>query len=238
MKSSKEQPPTKQANQKGSAKAAPAKPKEMVPRPHAEDAIATRLLRDTYTRERHYFLMRVIMILGAVCVIQSGTIGYLASQPTQFRYFATDPEGHIKELLSLDRPITSMNEVLNWTTNAVTQSFTFDFANYRAQLQAAKSNFTEGGWKGFEKAMEEAGVMKQVIGNSYVTTAVPHGAPVVVAQGLADGRYAWKLQIPVIVTYQNQGKRSTQELLVTAVIVRRPMTEHPNGLGIAQIIAE
>lgn len=209
-----------------------------LPRPHIEEAVATRLLRDTYTRERHYFLMRLILCLSAVLSISIGANIYLATKPVEYRYFATDTEGRIRPLTALDQPIQSMNEILNWTTNAITQTYTFSFANYRQELQAARIHFTPQGWQGFERALQESRTIQTVLNNRFVTTAVPVGAPVVVAEGLANGRYAWRIQLRITVTYQSAQSSRSQSLLVTATVVRRPETENPRGLGIAQIIAE
>src|SRR5699024_4736201 len=69
-----------------------------VPRPLIEEAVATRLLRDSYTRERHYFLMRLILAAFAALVISIAANVYLATRPVEHRYFATDTEGRIKTL--------------------------------------------------------------------------------------------------------------------------------------------
>lgn len=207
-------------------------------RAHVEEAVATRLFRDAHYRQRHYLLMRVILGLTLVLAITVTSLVYMASRPVEYRYFATDTEGRIKELTALNRPIQSLEEILNWVTNSITQTYTFSFANYRQELQAAQSNFTPAGWSGFERALEESRILSSVLENRYVTTAVPTGAPVVVAQGLVNGRYAWRVQLPIIVTYQSASRRTSQSLTITATVVRRLETEHPKGLGIAQIIAE
>lgn len=211
---------------------------DMLPRPHIEEAVATRLLRDSYTRERHYFLMRIIVVVVLALIVSTVGNIMMASKPVEYRYFATDSEGRIKELTPLNNPVQSVNAMLNWTVNSITQTYTFSFANYRQELQAAQSNFTPGGWQGFERALESSRILATVIENRYVTTAVPTGAPVIVAEGLTNGRYAWRIQVPITVTYQSAARQTSQSLLVTVTIVRRPETEHPVGLGIAQIIAE
>lgn len=205
---------------------------------HADDAVATILARDAYVRERHYLLMRMITVLAIALVVSLALNVFVVMQPVKMRFFATDSDGKIKELVALDRPITTMAELNNWVTNSIAQAYTFSFANYRQELTAARANFTAAGWKGFEKALNDSGNLKAVIDNKYVTTAVPTGAPILLTQGLIEGRYAWKFQLPILVTYQSATQRTTQSLMVTAIVVRQPETEHPRGLGIASLIAE
>lgn len=205
---------------------------------HADEAVASILARDAYVRERHVFLQRVIVALAAVCVAQGAANYYLATRPVLMRYFITDDSGRIKEMQALSAPVNTLSDVSNWLTDAVTKAYTFSFANYRAELSAARVNFTGEGWKGFEKALNDSGNLRAVIDNKYVTTAVPTGAAVLVSDGLINGRYAYKFQIPILVTYQSASQKTTQNLMVTAIVVRQPETEQVRGLGIASLIAE
>lgn len=209
-----------------------------IPRPPIEDMVATKLLRETTTIQRHYLYARAVYVLSGLLAFSIAANLMLALREPDIRYFATDTTGKIKELVALDQPIQSINEILNWSTDAITKSYTFSFANYRQELQAARGNFTTTGWDGFQKALQESGNLKAVVENMFVTTAVPRGAPVIVGEGLLDGRYAWRIEVPILVTYQSANTRTTQDLLVKAVVVRRSELEHPRGLGIAQIIAE
>src|SRR3546814_9090192 len=81
-------------------------------------------------------------------------------QQPETRYFATDPSGGIRELIPLERPIQSMNEVLNWTTGALTQAYTMSFANYREALQESRPHFTRGGWRSEEHTSELPSLMR------------------------------------------------------------------------------
>lgn len=203
-----------------------------------DEGVATILARDAYTRDRHYFLMRVIYVLAA-CLSGSVVLNaVLASQPITREYFLTDNEGRIRQLTALDSPVNSLTDISTWVSNSIAQAYTFSFANYRAELQVAQAAFTPAGWRGFEKALEESGTLQSVIANKYITTAVPTSAPVLVAQGLRDGLYAWKFEVPFIVTFQSASGRTSQNVLVTATVVRQPETVNPRGLGIAQLIAQ
>lgn len=208
------------------------------PRTHADDAVATVLMREAYTRERHYFLMRTIFALIGLVALSVGSNVWQWSKRPEARYFLTTYEGRLTEVTPLDRPIDADRVVLNWAVKGVVQAYTFNFANYRSELTQARANFTETGWRGFEKALKDSGNLDAVIGNKYVATAVPKEAPVLVDRGLVDGVAAWKVQVPILVTYASAAQKTEQNLLVDVTVVRVPETQNPSGLGIAQLLAK
>jgi intracellular multiplication protein IcmL len=205
---------------------------------HPDEAVATVLAREAYTRERHYLLIRVILGLLAALVVMSAALLFMATRPPQNHYFATDRDGRIMPLVPIDRPISSQTDLTNWVANSVAAAYTFDFANWRNELGAAQSNFTRAGWKGFQAALKDSGLLQTVMDSKYVTTAVPKSAPVLLDSGIIEGRYAWKLQMPLLVTFQSSEKTVSQDLMVNVIVVRQPETEQPRGLGIAQLIAQ
>ena len=60
--------------------------------------------------------------------------------------------------------------------------------------------------------------------------------PVVLEQGLMAGRYTWKVQIPMLITFQSASQFSQQAVTVTMLIVRVSPLDSPRSIGIAQFI--
>lgn len=204
-----------------------------------DDALSTALARDAYKRERFEFLLRAIFAVMAMLACSLLLNIWQATRPVQIRYFASTPEGRISEILPTNLPIQSINEVLTWGTQAVTQSFTLAFANYQQQLDDDQVNFTEAGWIGFQRALKQNKLLDTVISQQLVTSVVPTAAPVITSQGLMDGNhYGWHVQLPILISFESASARNSQTMTVDMVIVRRPETENPRGLGIAQIIAK
>ena len=204
---------------------------------HSDEAVATILARDAYARERHYLLIRVIMGLLIALGLSSASNLYLATRPPVNRYFATSGDGRLMQLTPVNQPIGSLAELTTWTANSVTQAYTFSFANWRAEHSAAQKNFTTQGWRGFQRALTESNLLTTVMDEKYVTTAAPTGAPVLIDSGLVEGRYAYKLQMPMVVTYQSSVRTTSQNLMMDIIVVRQPEIDNPRGLGIAQLIA-
>ncbi len=204
----------------------------------ADEAVATALARDAVTRERHVIYMRLIIgLLFALSVSVAGNV-WLSQKGIQYKYFASDPMGRARELQALDQPVQSTSRVLTWSTDAVNQAFTFSFANYQQEIEQSRTYFTPGGWEGFRQALQEKGNLDAVIKNMYVATASPAKAAVVVDQGLVDGRYAWKLEVPLLITYQSATQEATQSIVVAVTVVQVPADENPEGLGIEQVIVK
>ena len=204
----------------------------------ADAAASTIIARDTMTRDRHVFMTRVIGLMALSIVILAVALVFTFSRPQIVRFVATRSDGKVFELSPLDRPLNTTSEVNVWLTNSVVQAYTFSFANYRAELGAARLNFTASGWDGFQKALEASGNLKSVLENQFVTTAVPTAAPVLLSEGLIANRYAWRFQIPVQVTFQSAKSKVTQNYNVNAIVVRESESVSPSGLAIASLIAE
>lgn len=200
-------------------------------------AAATALSRDALARDRYLFLLKTIYYISAALIVSIVVNIYLATRPVEFRYFTTTPTGVIREIEALNRPVQSATEVLSWTTSVITRAYSVSFANHEQQLADIRPNFTEPGWRGFEQALSRSGFVEKILSQQYVATAVPQSAPVVVAEGLVEGAYAWRLVLPILVTYQSASGQTSQTVNVQVTVVRRPETENPNGLGIAQIVA-
>ena len=205
---------------------------------HTEMAAGTMLARDALSRERYVLNLRVTMFIAVALVVSVLCNVYLGIRPIEYKYFVTDPSGRITEIQAINRPIQSQELVLNWATQSITKAYSMNFANYAQQLKDIEPSFNDAGWRGYQEALKTSGYLDKMLANQYATSAVPRSAPVVVAQGDLGGVWAWRLQIPIIVSYKSASVSQTQDITVDVVVVRRPETENPSGLAIAQIISQ
>jgi len=205
--------------------------------PHHDLAAATELSRNALSRERYQLIFRVIIGLIALIAILLASIIWLATRTVEPKYFSVDMQGRIRELTALNRPMPSNDQVINWVATAVTKAHTLSFASYQQQLDEMKFNFTPEGWRGFEDALRRAGFLDSLIKSKYITSASPTGAPIIAAEGLVGEVYAWRLQVPLVVSFQSASSRESRSLMIEVTVVRRPETENPVGLGIAQFVA-
>ena len=68
-------------------------------------------------------------------------------------------------------------------------------------------------------------------------SAVVTRAPVISASGLVGGRATWKVEFPLVVSYESsQGVESTQRLMATVLVARASTLTTPRGVVIQQVV--
>ena len=60
---------------------------------------------------------------------------------------------------------------------------------------------------------------------------------VILQEGMMNNVYSWKIQVPLLLTYQGASTTSTQKTIVVNVLVTRvPTNLAPKGIGISQVV--
>ena len=205
--------------------------------PHRDEAVATHLARNAFARERYEFLLKTNFVTLAFLALSVVVNVFYGMREQRMEFFAVSPEGRVTPIQALDRPVQSIAQVRNWATEALLSSLTLSFANYKSQMNEYQLNFTDQGWRSYQEAMRNSKVIDTIIAQQLVTSAVATGAPVVKARGMSEGgRYGWQMEIPIVVTYESTSQKQQANYLIELTVVRRPESENPSGLGIAQIL--
>lgn len=207
-----------------------------------EAVVGSIFIRDQYRYVRLYYITRLILLVVGLLALSLFANLWLSQQPVQYRYLMTQPTGRLLNLVPLDQPNMSDEDVIKWTVDAVTRVHTFDFANYRTQFQDAQRVMTVTGWEWFEAALKNSGNMDSVIKNKFVTTAVPTGPARITGTALVQSgpikRFQWTVEFPMLVTYRSAQGTTSQDLKIRATILRQPEFVNASGLGIRQLIAQ
>lgn len=202
----------------------------------AEDAIELVRLRNDFYRDNYRRVLGLLLLAVVTVAILSSTLVYMLTHPPEPKYFATDSQGRLIEMPALNQPVLATSVVMQWAVQAATAAFTFDFQNYRAQLQAVNSYFTPEGWQNFVAALKSSNNLDAVITRKLTVSAVVTGAPVLTQEGLLEGRYAWSFRMPMVITYANEAQVSQQNVIATIVVVRVSTLLSPKGIAIAQMV--
>ncbi len=140
---------------------------------------------------------------------------------------------------SVDRPIMSRQAMLNLLSVAVTSAFTFDANNYRAVLPAVgKKYFTDDGAENFLNAMVQAGQTALVVKKQLIVSSVISNRPVILQEGFVAGDYSWRVQMPVIVTYQSASEVFQVHLFVTLIVQKVSTRDNPYGVAIDKFLTQ
>jgi len=202
----------------------------------AEDALTTVRLRNQFYKDSQRKVMLALLITILVNLVLGGVLLYIITHPPAPKYFATSINGRITPLQPLDQPNQSDSAVLQWANQAAIAAFTYNFVNYRDELQASSAFFTAGGWDQFLGALKQSNNLDAVKAKKLVVSAVATRAPIVLQKGVLSGSYSWRVQMPILVTYQSASEFTQQNNVVTMLITRISTLNSPRGIGIAQFV--
>ncbi|MDF1758679.1 MAG: type IVB secretion system apparatus protein IcmL/DotI [Legionellaceae bacterium] len=203
----------------------------------AEDALKSVAMRNSFYRDGQRKLMFVLLVSILANFILSAMIAYIITHPPTPKYFATSINGRITPLTALNMPNQADSAILQWSNQAAIATFSYNFVNYRSELVAASGFFTAEGWDQFINALGSSNNLDAVKSKKLVVSAVATSAPVILQKGVLNGRYSWRIQMPMLVTYQSASEFSQQNLNVTMLVTRVDTLNSPRGIGIAQFIS-
>jgi intracellular multiplication protein IcmL len=202
----------------------------------AEDSLTAVTLRNNFYRDGQRKIIGILLISILVNIVLASMFTYIILHPPEPKYFATSINGRITPLFALNEPNQSDSAVLQWANQAAIAAFTYNFVNYRTELQAASGFFTADGWDMFLSALQQSNNLDAVKSKKLVVSAVATRAPIILQKGLLNGRYSWRIQMPLLVTYQSASDFSQQNNVVTMLVNRVSTLNSPRGIGISQFV--
>ena len=202
----------------------------------AEDPIQVVQLRNDFYRDNYRKVVGALLLSAFIILLLGGAIVYIITHPPAPQYFATSVDGRITPLIPLAQPNLSNAAILQWANEAAISSYTYNFVNYRKALQDASQYFTPEGWQAFLSALKSSNNLDAVTAKKLIVTAVATGAPVIQEQGVLLGRYTWRVQMPMLVSYQSANQVSQQNVMVNMLITRISTLSSARGIGIAQFV--
>lgn len=193
--------------------------------------------RDYYVGVTHKLLIGVLG-LAAALVIMVIVIGYLVTRGPVIQNYGLTPDLRVIEMAAVDQPMVTEQQMRNWAADALRAIYSYDFVHWRDQLNSNRALFsTDEAFAGFVAAMQQSGALNTVRRKKLVVSSILREPPNITNKGLYQGRYSWRVQVPINVRYESASSSMTQELLVNLLVQRVPQTVNPRGLGISQIIA-
>ena len=202
----------------------------------AEDALTAVALRNNFYRDGQRKMILILLVSLAANFVLAGLLVYIILLPPAPKYFATSINGRITPLVPMDEPNQSDSAVLQWANMAAIAAYTYNFVNYRSELQASSGFFTADGWDQFLTALQQSNNLDAVKAKKLIVSAVATRAPIILQKGMLNGRWSWRIQMPLLVTYQSASEFSQQNNVVTMLVIRVPTLNNPRGIGISQFV--
>jgi intracellular multiplication protein IcmL len=175
-------------------------------------------------RNRYRGLMRWIVFFSlSALILLALNIAFFIMRPDP-KYYATTANGRIFGLHPLSQPVMTDSRLIQWTSIAVRNALTVDFLNSASQLARVKPYFSAGGWNRFEKALNQSGFIKTVEGKKLEVNAVVSSPPVILATDVIGGRFTWRVQLPLLLTFTS-ASQTVQPTWMAVVDVQRVSTQ-------------
>jgi intracellular multiplication protein IcmL len=172
----------------------------------------------------------------AVCAALAVIAMLVLTRPTP-RYFAATPDLRLAPLVPLDKPVLTQQGLLNWVAETISNAVSLDFLEWREKLTRAREHFEEEAFASFVASLNSSGVLDMIRDKRLSVSAVVTRAPVIIASGLVGGKATWKIEFPLVVSYESsQGVESTQNLMATVLVRRTSTVTSPRGVVIQQVV--
>lgn len=206
-----------------------------------QDALVAVVARNSFYKQMHYLALAAFGLALLVIIALTIVLIFLIKNPTPPIYFATNHVGRLINIIPLDQPNMTEDDVASWAAAAVEAAYSYDYVNFRSQLQKAEKFFTTPGWTEYMKALKASNNLTAVQERKMAVLAKVVAKPVLTNHAVLSGRYAWQFKIPVLVTYQfppfDQQAKYANSLEVTMTIRRENVLDSYGGLGIVQIVS-
>lgn len=200
-------------------------------------AVARRLSDPDFSQ---MLLRRSFMVQSVMGVTIVGLVAdriWSSHHPPAPHYFYTDGKHTPYEIAPLDAPVMSDADLLTWTVSSVVAAYTVNFKDYRKQLTDASAHFTIRGWNSFGAAFIQTGNFEEMKRARLVVGAQPERAATIPNRAVIGGQLTYRIEVPLIVGYDNENTSNSQHLLAKLLVVRAIETAHPDGVAIDQINA-
>jgi intracellular multiplication protein IcmL len=200
-----------------------------------KDAIVTVLNRNAFYRDGYRLLLRLSIIQGIVIVVLAvGIISLFLSIENKRVYFATTSDGRIINIVPLNDPYRTSAEVVEFAARTAHNVMSFDYRDYRDNLQRASSDFTTTGWDSFSKALRDSHIIDSVTAHKLVISMKIEGAPEIKQASVKNGIYTWYLQMPVTIEFDGEQAPEAIRTVLLLQVVRVSTLQNPEGISIEQ----
>lgn len=175
-------------------------------------------------------------LLALTCVF-GVTVAAVVFWYPKYRWIPTTDNHAICEVSTESNPRVTSATLAEYAKDAVVNSYSYDYVNYRSNLNAAGARwYTDEGRKAFLKTLDDSGNLERVLKGRMILRAMATQVAQVEESGaLATGQNYWLVQVPIAIEFYvggDQQARSRQDFLAAVTIVQIPASA-TNTKGIA-----
>lgn len=208
-----------------------------------QDPLVLIFSRNAFYKRLHYLVLGAFILSLMMIALLVWILAYLLQNPNRPLYFATDDVSRLIQVVPVNKPNMDTEDVMAWAVDAVQAAYSYNYINYRGQLQEAQKYFTEYGWRKYMGAVTLSGNLRALTARKQIVTAQVIDKPRVAAEGILGGAYAWKFEMPLLVTYSmppydgSSQSQFSNALNITVIVQRQQVLEGYKGLGVLQLVS-
>jgi len=198
--------------------------------------------RSGYYRDKFRLLAKVTFFLVIINVALVGVVFYLYwTQPKVPQEFYTSNlyNGDNTSIYPLDHPMVKPKKLIDWAQKAMLESFTFNFVNYNEALEEVKKYYTVKGWNELNNSLSKSGLLGNITKNKFFLATMAENNAKILDDGVVNGHHAWRVRMPVILTFKTSENATNSQLqqkaVIDAIITRIPDIDNPESIGIDSI---
>lgn len=181
--------------------------------------------------------MKLALALAVALIVSVSVNALLFLNQPKPRYFAATPDLRIAPLIPLDQPVLTQEGLLTWASDTIAGAMSLNFLEYRQKLESIRPNFSDEAFKSFLGSLQSSGILDMIREKRLSASAITTRAPVIIASGLVGDTATWRIEFPLVVSYESsQGVESTQRLVATILVRRVSTLKTPRGIVIQQAV--
>lgn len=183
--------------------------------------------RDSYRRT-----MSLLTFMILVCALLASVLVWMSFDKKQPEYYAALTTGEIVPMHPLSEPVLTSDFITEWAALTTRSIYNLNFSSYQQQLSAVQPRFTEAGWQKLMAALNGSGMINEVVNSRLILSSVISGPPVVTSEVVLHGRFTWRVQMQVLVTYTSASAQTQRTIIVTMDVQRVPTLDASQGIQV------
>jgi intracellular multiplication protein IcmL len=152
-------------------------------------------------------------------------------------YFAVTRDLRVKEMSPLSEPSIESRSLSDWAGDVVVRSLSLNFLTWRQTLSDLRDEFDPAGFESFLESLKSGGHLEKIEKERLSLSSIISGAPVITQAGVKAGVMTWKLEMPMVLSYESSsGVVASQRLIAEVFVQRTNANLNPRGVVIRQIV--
>lgn len=192
--------------------------------------------RDSFDR---VLIIAVIIIVAIGCLLGVIVYNYLKKPAPVTFLVAQDMRVQLpKEYLDLSMEYPAEADLLQWVSEVIPDIFQVDFLRWDEEVQAIQKFFTPNGYQIFINQLNNYASKTFLQSKRLFTKCTPLGAPVILDKRAVGGHFAWRIQIPVQISYAGAFSAQANELRIVINLIRSDTADSLSGVLIDDVVIE